>query len=364
VRLTRRQLAGSLQRPLAIPLTSKLAGASALLLLTAVLTVTFAHTRAPGPGAVVAIAAATLAASLLIHCALVTVALRPLRAIESVAERVRGGDLAARVAASPLADRDMARLGTTLNKVLDALVTDRAEMRRFAVAVLHEGEATRARIGYELHESAAQVLAALRFQIAAAAGDCADASMRERLETMRAVATEALEVVRGVARRVHPGVVEDLGIERALRRLGETTEQGSRVQVDVIVRGDAARVPAPAATILYRVAEEALANAVRHARPRCIRCELTVDEKRCRLAVMDDGCGVDPASRSADGPATGLFASRQRVALAGGTLEVVSRAGSGSLVTATIPRHAPATAAESALAAVGGPLTEVQRFPH
>ena len=193
-------------------LATKLGGLSAVLLVTSVLIVAVAHVRAPDSAVVAAVAIAALGLSLLLHGALVRLALRPLREIEAVADRVRQGDFAARVPPSLLADPDIARLGATLNGVLEVLAADRAQTRRFAADAVREGEETRAGVGRALHESAAQTLAALIFQLAAASSGCADPSLHAELDGMRAVAREALQEVLALSARLHspPRVVLDL----------------------------------------------------------------------------------------------------------------------------------------------------------
>jgi two-component system, NarL family, sensor kinase len=98
--------------------------------------------------------------------------------------------------------------------------------------------------------------------------------------------------------------------------------------VAVRVTSDAtAPVPPTVASVLYRVAQEAVRNAVRHGQPRDLRITLAADTHEARLEVEDDGGGFDVAAADAARTGMGLFLMRERLALIDGRLEVASRPG-------------------------------------
>jgi signal transduction histidine kinase len=295
------------------------------------------HGNAPRTGQLMLIVALAVITSVLVNVGLVLVALHPLHELEAAADRVERGDLDARVPPSPLADRDMARVGRTFNRVIDELIADRARMRRLAAEVIREGDRQRASISRELHDSAAQALAALMFEVTAASRDSKDPALTSRLETLHTDAVEVLDEVRLLAQRVHPRVLDDLGLSAALERLARGIRESSNVRVDVDANLHGARVPTGPATTLYRVAEEAIANAVRYGSPQTIRVHLVADDRNVRLAVIDDGRGFDTTCRPAGHPGLGMFTMRQRVALAGGIFEVESEPGAGTVVSAIVP---------------------------
>jgi signal transduction histidine kinase len=324
-------------RLLAIPLVGKLAGASAIVVVAAMGAALLLHGDAPRDSRTMLIMTLALGTSLVVNVGLVLIALRPLHELEATADRVGQGDLAARVPASPLADRDMARVGRTFNRVLDELIADRARMRRLASEVIREGDRQRASISRELHDSAAQALAALMFEVTAASRDSNDPVLTTRLETIHTHAVEVLDEVRLLAQRVHPRVLGDLGLGAALERLARGIRESSGVRVDVEANLHGVHVPANMAPVLYRVAEEAVGNAVRHGCPRTVGIHLAADDRNVRLAVNDDGRGFDVDGLPVRHPGVGLFTMRQRVALAGGIFEVESRPGGGTVVSAIVP---------------------------
>ncbi|HMI58201.1 MAG TPA: histidine kinase dimerization/phosphoacceptor domain-containing protein [Gemmatimonadaceae bacterium] len=189
---------------LGAPLWMKLAGTNLLVVIAAVVAVR----TASGDGESFALLErwllGALAAALIINISLVLVALRPLRTLERTVSDVRRGNIMARVPPSLLADRDMARVGTTLNLLVDTLVEDRARSRELAALVISQSELDQLRIAHELHESAAQQLAAQVMQISIIARDTSDAHTRGRLEEVRAMASDTLEHLRALASEIRP----------------------------------------------------------------------------------------------------------------------------------------------------------------
>ncbi len=317
------------------PLVAKLAGANAVIVLAAAGAAISEHAKHPGAASMLVPGFAALLVALVVNVVLVHYALRPLEALERTAERVWRGDLRARVPGSPLADRDMARVGRTINHLLDALDDDRARMRRLAAQVISAQDGERSRIARELHDSTAQTLAGLMFQLSAAARD-ASPSERERLTTLRDMATGALEEVRTLSHAVYPRVLDDLGLRAALEWLARRTRERGAIDVDV-VSDVKAPVPSAAASVLYGVAQEALRNAERHAGAGAVRVQLREDARSATIVIEDDGCGFDVAEAESRRPGMGLFTMRERVALVEGRLAIESTPGEGTRVTAVVP---------------------------
>ena len=97
------------------------------------------------------------------------------------------------------------------------------------------------------------------------------------------------------------------------------------------------RIPAPVASVLYRVAQEALRNAARHAQARNVELRVRHDATWATLEVIDDGRGFDVKRAEERRPGMGLFSMRERVSLVNGTLTVTSAPGRGTRIVATIP---------------------------
>jgi signal transduction histidine kinase len=327
---------------LRVRLAGKLVGAN-LLLIVVVAWVMLARGSSEWP---VAVATLGLAAGVVLNYVLVRVALRPLHELEAAADRVWRGDLGTRVAASPIADPEMARLGGTVNRLLDGLAGDRERMRELATAVVDAADAERARIGRELHDSTAQTLAAIGMQLAAAARDSRDPELAERLAMLREMAGAAVDEVRALAHSVHPRVLDDLGLVAALEWQARQLRERSAIEVRVHVSPAAARLVEAAdrhaTSALYRVAQESLRNAERHADAHAVDIVVSAsrgprDEELLGLDVTDDGVGFDVPEAEARRPGMGLFSMRERVGLVGGTFRITSVPGEGTRVTARVP---------------------------
>ena len=116
------------------------------------------------------------------------------------------------------------------------------------------------------------------------------------------------------------------------REVGEV----SGIEIDV-ASVDGQRVPATAAAVLYRVAQAAVHNVVKHAQARHVDLHLTADKADAVLEVIDDGRGFDVADAERRRPGMGLFTMRERVVLAGGRFDVQSVPGSGTRIIAAVP---------------------------
>ena len=186
-----------LVRPaLAAPLWLKLVGANAIIVVIAAVALMRTASQSEAFRHLGEFFLGALVASVALNIALVLIALRPLRALEDAAAEVWRGNTAARVPDSPLADRDMARVGHTINHLMDALLQESARSRELAAFVISQAESDQARIAHELHESAAQRLAAQVMQISAIARETDEEHTKARLDELHDVTSETLEQLR------------------------------------------------------------------------------------------------------------------------------------------------------------------------
>ena len=323
--------AGVLQRAFSVPLLQKLIFADVSINLLA-----FVAVQVTPQQYATEILILSLVVTVMLNAALVVWALRPLALLEATTSRVSHGDLEARVPATPLADRNIARIAAALNELLDGVTADRQRMRQLAAQVISAGDEERAHIARELHDSTAQALSALEFMLSASLRDAAAAPVHDRMRLMHEIVAEALVEVRTLSHDVHPRVLDDLGLAPAVEYLARRTREATGVGVHVT---SDVRVPVPpaVASVVYRVAQEAVRNATRHAGPRDVHLTLAASAREVELTVTDDGAGFDLAGASADRRGMGLFVMRERVALVGGALAIDSQPGRGTRVHAAIP---------------------------
>jgi len=337
---------------LRVPLVGKIAGANAIIVTAALLVALHGGTNGQATRLWLVLLA-SLGLGLVVNATLVIIALRPLNELERTARRVWQGELDARVPASTVADAGIRRVGNTLNILLDGLSADRSRLRALAKQVIQAGDRERASIARELHDSTAQTLAALLLELSVLAGENADPRLEGRIARVRAIVGDVLDEVRLLAHTVHPRVLDDLGLVAALQLLArESMERGTSL-VEYTGPLKVEPLDPACASALYRVAQEAVGNAMRHAQARTIAIRLNVPNGEAELEIVDDGVGFVPAEVERRRPGMGLFTMRERAALVGGRLTIQSEALRGTRVVATVPLSAASPAPTERLATIG-----------
>ena len=325
---------------LRVPLLGKLVGAN--LLVVVLLTVVWVTEG----GVLTLRGGLALIGAVVVQAVLALVALRPVRDLETVASRLWSGDYGARVSWSSVADAEVLRIGSMFNILLDDLAADRARMRELAAEVIAVGDRERAALARELHDSIAQHLAGLLLQLAAAARDSRDPDMAERLRDARDMVESTLQEARTLSHALHPGILDDLGLEAAVRKLARDSSHGNGIDIDVNFESDAPRLPHDVEAVLYRVAQEAVRNATTHAAAKHVRLSLHRDATSATLNVHDDGIGFDLIEAEKRRHGMGLTSMRERVDLLNGQFAVKTAKGSGTTISATVPLDAATTSAQ------------------
>ncbi len=283
----------------------------------------------------------SLVVVLVLNAALVAWALRPLQVLEQTARRVSLGEFSARADLPVLADRNLVRIGDTLNDLLDRVEAERGRVRALASELVAAGDQERARIARELHDGTAQSLSALDMLMSSTLSAGCDGPTTERLQVMRDIVTEALAERRQLSHTVHPRVLDDLGLGPALEFLARRTRVANDVEIEVTTDVRIALPPA-ITSVLYRVAQEAVHNAVKHGAARTIRIDLLADLGLVDLVVQDDGRGFVPQAIDPERRGMGLFVMEERVSLVDGTFDLETRPGGGTRIRAAIPVPEPA----------------------
>jgi len=198
----------------------------------------------------------------------------------------------------------------------------------------HEDE--RRRLARELHDDVTQRLAALAIQAATLEGSSDRAESSASAHSIRDGLVELSEDVHALSYRLHPTVIEDLGLVEALRAECDRVARSEPIRVELDAGAVPARLPAGAAVGLFRVAQEALRNVARHAKASDVRVALHGGEGRLVLAVRDNGTGFQGSLKEA-GASLGIASMRERMRLLDGAIEVDSAPGRGTTITAWVP---------------------------
>ena len=198
-------------------------------------------------------------------------------------------------------------------------------------------EAERSRIARELHDATGQALTSMLVRLRAVEDTDRFEEARADVGELREMAKSALDNVRRMALGLHPIALVDLGFEEALRRYVDTFSRTTGIGVDVHINGleDPMSVPPPADIVLYRIAQEALTNVMKHAEASTVSVVVTRNADRVQLIVEDDGRGFDDETGRVDG--FGRQSMKERAALCGGSVTIESRRGGGTTVYAAIP---------------------------
>jgi two-component system sensor histidine kinase UhpB len=287
---------------------------------------------------IVLFAAAGLAISFAVNSWVLRRALEPLDRLQGAVDAVRSGASNGRVALSDNSDERFDRLAETFNQMLDQLERDAVEMQQLSRQIIQAQEDERYRLARELHDEAAQALTSLlvHLRLLERAHDPAEA--QKRVQELRELTASALEDVRRVALDLRPTILDDLGLGAALEwRVDELNKRG--LNATVAIGGLESRLPPDVALALYRVAQEAISNAGRHAQAANITVTLAGSPTQVTLEICDDGVGFDPSAPVADNPhhGLGLLGMRERMRMIGGELAIRTAPSAGTRITARAP---------------------------
>jgi signal transduction histidine kinase len=204
----------------------------------------------------------------------------------------------------------------------------------------------RARLSRDIHDTLAQGFASVVTLLEAADGVLASdqARAREHIHGAQAVARSSLEEARGLVWALRPRALEDGGLPAAIERVAATAASGvAAPRVHVRISGAVRTLHPDVEVAILRSAQEAVANALRHAAATTVTITLTYFDDEVSLDVIDDGTGFDPdavAAPTREG-GHGLPGMRERAAHLGGRLDLESRPGEGTAVALALPAPSP-----------------------
>ncbi|MEI6194464.1 MAG: sensor histidine kinase, partial [Verrucomicrobiota bacterium] len=216
--------------------------------------------------------------------------------------------------------------------LLQATVRDITERVRLEQEVLAISERERQRIGNDLHDGLGQMLAGAGYMTNSLRMDLAKSSAPEagQLRRIEEVIREAIAQTRSMAMDVHPVGPETNGLMAALEKLAKKTSEQFCIRCDFHCRHPVLFKDNQDATHLFRIAQEAVTNAIKHGSPKRIVITLTQTPVRLNLAIKDDGIGLPPQPPKK--PGMGLSIMRYRAGIIGGSLTVQRGTAGGTIV--------------------------------
>jgi len=240
------------------------------------------------------------------------------------------GEVFANALARQRADQNLHAREESLRRTQD-------ELRLLARRLLQAQEDERRRIAREMHDDWTQRLAVLAIDAAKLESQLDPSSNAHRqLQEMRGAMVSLSEDVHALSRQLHPSILDDLGLVEALRSECASVSRREGLVVTYHSNEITTSLPKDLALCVYRVAQEALRNVVKHAGAGDARVSLIRSGRELVLTVLDRGVGFDAAGvRSREG--LGLSSMEERVRLVNGELFIESQPGQGTTVTVRVP---------------------------
>ena len=291
-----------------------------------------------GIAAAIAIALGWMGSNLLI--------IAPVKSLVSASARLASGDLTVRTGL-PHGNHELGQLTRAFDQMAEALEQREAERQRasqklhvLSHRLVEVQETERRHIARELHDEIGQTLTTAEMSLQAALRAPNTPSIVRRLEDSIEAVERVLEQVHDLSLNLRPSMLDDLGLEPALRWY--TQRQASLAGLKAEFRAEPlhGRLDPIIETECFRVAQEALTNVLRHASAKLVAVELTKNNGHLHLSVRDDGVGFDVVAlrhEAVRGASLGLLSMEERTALAGGGIEYRSGSGNGTEVRAWFP---------------------------
>ena len=228
-----------------------------------------------------------------------------------------------------------------LNRSLEAQVHARTgELKALSSRLLRIQEDERRAIARDLHDHLGQLLTGLKFQLEAI-HQAAPPALQGALTESLGVSDEMLRYLRELTQQLRPRVLDDLGLAPALEWHVSLFQRQTGIAVALDVSLPAARLPGELETAVFRFVQEALTNVARHSGATAANVTLTTGGGKLLAEITDRGRGFDVDAKLAARDSIGLIGQRERVNLAGGSVEIFSRPGQGTRLHAEFPLAVP-----------------------
>jgi len=245
----------------------------------------------------------------------------------------------------PLAESGIEEIDSlehSFDHMAQQITSYRLGLRRYAGAITRKQEDERRHLARELHDETVQSLLAISRNLELESASESDPARLRRLGDMQKMVSETLAGVRQISRDLRPLVLEDLGLTPALQALVRSARQGAGAipHIKLDIPPAPIRLNPQQELALYRITQEALTNARKHAQPTGMRVTLQVDHESIQLEIEDDGAGFqvpESLSELAQRGCFGLMGIQERVWEMGGSLRITSYPGEGTCLQVSMP---------------------------
>jgi signal transduction histidine kinase len=259
---------------------------------------------------------------------------KPVTQLETMAARF-GHDGVAPDEPSSLPNDEIGALTRTFIDMARELEGKRKIERRLIERLIRAQEEERKLLAYDLHDGLIQQLVGARFYLS----NAHDGSIQHGCDAL----TEAIVEGRRIIEGLRPAALDDLGLTAALQELAQSIAAAARWELVLDLEAPHEEPSKTIAVSLYRIAQEALNNARKHAQARVVHVRLSNSDS-FTLQIEDDGIGFDPDTLAGEGRGLGITTMQERAALLGGTCQIQSQPGAGTRIEARVPRILSASA--------------------
>jgi two-component system, NarL family, sensor histidine kinase DegS len=245
------------------------------------------------------------------------------------------------------ADRLVTQISVVLNyltgdlKNVSEIVADAREKQEFGLKIIEAQEEERKRLSREMHDGPAQLLANVMMRSDLIEMIYRERGIEEALEEIRGLKKtirEALYEVRHIIYDLRPMALDDLGLVPTLKKYLQTVEEYNKhrnIFIDFVFIGTERRLDSKMEVALFRLIQESVQNALKHANPTEIQVKLEINETKVLAVIKDDGAGFDPTIKKEG--SFGIRGMKERVELLEGKLKILSDKGCGTKVLIEIP---------------------------
>jgi len=282
--------------------------------------------------------------TIVVSCLMISRALLPLTELRAMIDQVREAHIG--IDLHRVQDPDLGHLVLTINSLVSQLSETNQRMRAISNHALDAQEDERKRIARTLHDDTGQALSSLIFNLERIEQQLPPelAGERAKLQASRLLANETLQNLRKIVYGLRPAILDDLGLVPAIRWYARANLEPAAIHFNLHAPSDLQPLPPRLATTLFRIAQEAINNIVRHSKAQTATITLVTNPGEINLQIEDDGQGFSVHTTSQDALQQrhwGLLGIEERVALVGGDVHIASEPGKGTLIQVSVPLPGP-----------------------
>jgi len=280
--------------------------------------------------------------SILINGWIVRSSLRPLAELRQAADQMQVGKVDLNPFYIKDSDPDITNLSIALNSLVNQLEKRNRQLRALSERVINAQEEERKRIALSLHDDTGQALSMLIINLERLENrlPSSETEIKKKLASSRHLAVHALGELRKIVRDLRPSMLDTLGLVPAIRSYARSNLEEAGIRVQIEAPETAEPLPHPLTLALFRIAQEALNNNVRHSQAKSVSITLSQAKDSLCLIIQDDGQGFDVDKIGAQAlfkQQWGLVGMRERADLISGQVQIESKPGRGTRIIARVP---------------------------